>query len=225
MSDWSAQIDRQQARYRDGEQRLANVPDADTRQRQLTRMGNAAYGAALSLLMAGRSGEAAEWFARAAERYRESYGDAPPGSWGRPIGALKARILAGDWDSAAREARWALELGAEETDSPIGRYAAALAHLTLGADEEARVHADAIRTRPEDDFPTDVGDALAMIAAGTDAIGYDEEIESVLESFETREEYLEDVAVADTVVVLRALAERRGLHAELASPLLPPSTV
>ena len=31
----------------------------------------------------------------------------------------------------------------------------------------------------------------------------------------------EIVPVADTVVVLRALAERRGLHAELASALLP----
>jgi len=39
--------------------------------------------------------------------------------------------------------------------------------------------------------------------------------------FETREEYLEDIAVADTVLVLQALATRRELAAELASPLLP----
>jgi hypothetical protein len=43
----------------------------------------------------------------------------------------------------------------------------------------------------------------------------------VLESFETREEYLEDVAVADTVLVLQALAARRGFAVELESPLLP----
>jgi hypothetical protein len=62
-----------------------------------------------------------------------------------------------------------------------------------------------------------------MIAAGTDAIGYVEAIESVLESFETRDEYLEDVAVADTVLVLQRLAEARDLRADLASPLLPPT--
>jgi hypothetical protein len=43
----------------------------------------------------------------------------------------------------------------------------------------------------------------------------------VLESFETREEYLEDLPVADTVLVLQALAQRRGIAAELSSPLLP----
>ena len=128
---------------------------------------------------------------------------------------MKARLLAGD--PAEDEARWALDAGAAEADSPIGRYAAALAYLVLGEDEQARVDADAIRTR--DDFPRDVGDALSMIAAGTDAVGYVEAVESVLESFETRTDYLEDVAVADTVLVLQALAERRDLHADLESEL------
>jgi hypothetical protein len=45
----------------------------------------------------------------------------------------------------------------------------------------------------------------------------------VLESFETREDYLEDLPAADTVVVLQALAARRDLAAELSSPLLPRS--
>src|SRR5205085_11092771 len=106
---------------------------------------------------------AAEWFARAAQRYRESFADAPPGSWGRPIGAIKARLLAGDWAGAEEDARWALEAGAAETESPIGRYAACLALLVPGRAAEARVHADAIRVR--DDFPRDVGDALAFVAA------------------------------------------------------------
>ena len=43
----------------------------------------------------------------------------------------------------------------------------------------------------------------------------------MLESFETRDEYLEDIPVADTVLVLQALAERRGMAAPLASDLLP----
>src|SRR5947208_1085168 len=41
------------------------------------------------------------------------------------------------------------------------------------------------------------------------------------ESFGTRDAYLEDVPVADTVLVLQALAARRGMAAELESQLLP----
>jgi hypothetical protein len=214
--DWDAHVQRERERYADGEARLPDEPDA--RQRQLTRLGNAANGAALSLLMAGRTEEAAEWFARAADRWRESSADAPAGSWGRPIGAIKARVLAGDWEGAAADARWALEAGAAEAESPIGRYAAALALVVLERYEEARPHADAIRTR--DDFPAAVGDALAFVCA-EDVLGYAEAAEAVLESFETRDEYLEDIPVADTVLVLQALAARRGMAAELSSPLLP----
>jgi hypothetical protein len=45
----------------------------------------------------------------------------------------------------------------------------------------------------------------------------------VLESFATRDEYLEDIPVADTVLVLQALAEPRDIAADLSSPLLPKS--
>jgi tetratricopeptide (TPR) repeat protein len=214
--DWQKHLEREEERYRDGESRLPDDPDE--RQRQLTRMGNAAGGAGLALLMAGRQDEAAEWFDRAASRYRESYALAPPGSWGRPIGALKSRILAGDWDGAEQEARWALDEGAAEAESPIGRYAGALALLTLGRDEDARPVASSIRER--DDFPHDVADALATLAA-EDTLGYTYAIESVLESFEQRDEYLEDMPVADTVIVLQALAGRRQMAADLASALLP----
>ena len=78
--------------------------------------------------------------------------------------------------------------------------------------------ADGLRTH--EDFPAPVGDALAMIAA-EDPVGYIEAVEAVLESFETRDEYLEDLPVADTVLVLQALAARRNMAAELSSPLLP----
>lgn len=132
---------------------------------------------------------------------------------------IKNRLLAGDREGAEEAARLALDAGAADAESPIGRYAAALALLVLGRDAEARVHADTIRVR--DDFPAPVGDALATIAA-EDPLGYVEAVEAVLESFETRDEYLEDVPVADTVLVLQALAERRGMAAELGSPLLPP---
>jgi tetratricopeptide (TPR) repeat protein len=216
--DWTAHLEREESRYRDGEARLSQAADADARQRQLTRLGNAAGGAGLALLMQGRSEEAADWFGRAAGRYRESFADAPPDSWGRPIGAIKALVLAGDWPAAEEAARWALEAGAVEAQSPIGRYAAALALLVLGRDADARPHADAIRTRG--DFPSAVGDALAYLAA-QDLLGYTEAVETVLESFETRQEFLEDLPVADTVLVLQGLAARRGLVVELGSPLLP----
>jgi hypothetical protein len=218
VEDWNAHLEREERRFRDGEQRLPEAPDADTRQRQLTRIGNAASGAGLALLMLDRGDEAREWLARAAEHYRESYANAPPGSWGRPVAMIKSCILGGDWAAAEQEARFALEAGAEGAESPIGRYAAALALLVLGHDDQARVHADAIRVR--DDFPGPVGDALALIAA-EDPLGYIEAVEAVLESFETRAEYLEDIPVADTVLVLQALAARRGMSAELSSPLLP----
>jgi tetratricopeptide (TPR) repeat protein len=178
--------------------------------------GNGAYGAGLAHLMRGDEPAARRWFRRAIEAYRQSWADAPPESWGRPIAGMKSRLLVGE--DAAAEAEWALDAGADEALSPIGRYAAALAHLVRGEDADARVHADAIRTR--DDFPNDVGDALAALAAH-DRIAYVEAVESVIASFEQRSEFLEDVAVADTVLVLQALAEPRELRADLDSPLLP----
>jgi hypothetical protein len=216
--DWAEHARREHSRYRDGEGRLPDAVDQDARQRQLARMGNAAAGAGLALLMRGDTNEARNWFRRGVERYRESSELAPSESWGRPIAILKARILSADWAGAQADATWTLEQGAAEAGSPIGRYAATLALLVLDRDEEARVLADGLRTR--DDFPAPVGDALAFIAA-QDPIGYIEAIEAVLESFETRQDYLEDLPVADTVIVLQALAARRDMAAELSSPLLP----
>lgn len=220
MTDWAAHARREEERYRDGEGRLPDAEDHDVRQRQLTRMGNAAAGAALAQLMGGNTDSAREWFATAVERYRESYEHAPAGSWGRPIAILKARVLAGDWGGAEDDAEWTLAQRARETDSPVGRYAACLALLVLGRDAEARALADDLRTH--DGFPAAVGDALALLAA-QDTVGYIEAVEEVLESFETRGEYLEDLPVADTVMVLQALAGRRGMAAELSSDLLPGS--
>ena len=217
---WAETEERAAERYREGEARLPEAPDPDTRQRQLTRMGNAAWAAGLAALMDGRAGDARSWLGRAADRYRESWDDAPPGSWGRPIAAMKARLLAGDDDGAAEAARWALGAGAAEAESPIGRYAAGLASAVVGEWDDARVHAGFLRTH--DGFPDDVADTLAFVAA-EDVVGYTQEVEKVLESFEQRTEFLEDVRVADTVLVLQALARRRGMDAELESDLLPPS--
>jgi len=203
--EWSSVVEREAARFASAEKPVLR--------------GNAAYGAGLASLMAGRAGDARAWLARAAEAWRASWADATPTSWGRPIGAIKALLLAGDDAGAAEAAEWALSLGCVDAESPIGRYAAALALLVLERWAEARHQALSIRER--DDFPHAVADALATIAAH-DLIGYDEAVEEVLRSFEEREEYLEDVAVADTVLVLQELARRRGFVDELPqSPVLP----
>jgi hypothetical protein len=221
VADWNEHHRREQERYRDGESRLPDAPDVDTRQRQLTRLGNAAAGAGLALVMQGRRDDAREWFDRACERYRESWPDAPPGSWGRPIAILKARILAGDWSGAERDAAWTLEQGAGAAESPIGRYAAALAYAVLRQWEDMRIAADALRL--DESFPSEVAETLAFVAS-PDPVAYVEAVEAVLESFGTRDAYLEDLPAADTVLVLQALAERRGLaRAQLDSELLPPS--
>ena len=215
--DWNAHFERERARYEDGSGRIPDDPDG--RQRQLTRTGNAAWGAALAQLMRGETDQAAVWFGQAADAYEASYVEAPPGSWGRRVAMIKCSILAGDWRRAEEFARATLGERAAETDSPIGRYAAVLALLTLGRAEDARPVASSLREH--DDFPHDVADSVANIAA-EDAPGYVIAIESVLQSFEHRDEYLEEIPVADTVLVLRALARRRHLAADLASPLLPP---
>jgi len=209
--NWIPHFERERARYEDGEARADPV--------QLVRMGNAAYGAGLALVMAGRHEEARSWLGRAAARWRESWDTAPPDSWGRPIGAVKAMLIAGRDAEVEELARWTLELGAATAASPIGRYAGALALLALERWPEARHVAAGLRGR--DDFPPRVADALAAIAA-EDRLGYAEAVEDVVASFESREEYLEDVAVADTALALQALAAKRGIAHELpSSPVLP----
>jgi hypothetical protein len=209
--EWEALLERERSRYEDGIARL----DPE----QLVRLGNAAYGAGLTLLMLGREAEAGEWLDRAAARWRESWEHATPTSWGRPIGTIKAALIAGRDEDAVGFARWTLELGSEEAESPIGRYAAALALLTLERWADAERVASTIRDC--DDFPRPVAEALAQLSADH-LDGYADAVGAVLESFETRDEYLEDVAVADTVLVLQALARKRQIAAELrASPLLP----
>ena len=215
---WEEHAEREEARYADALARMPAQPDP--RQKQLVRAAMAAGGAGLARLMQGRGAEAAGWFARSAERYRESWPDAPPASWGRLIGALKSRILADDWEGAEADARWALEQDPASGDSPIGAYAAALGRLVLGEDRQAAELAETLRAADQDAFPGPVAEAIAGLAAG-DAGAYAAGCAAVLHSFEAREVYLEDIPVADTVIVLEALAERRGMAARPSSTLLP----
>ena len=208
---WAEQARGAKERYERGAERGLD-------QRQLTQLANAAWACGLWMLMDGRSDESRDWLRTAARRYRESWdAGAPADSWGRPIAAMKALLIAGDDGRDA--ARWALDAGARDAGSPIGVYAACLALLCLGEDVDARTLGSTLRGR--DDFPPAVADAVVTLAA-TDRAGDLLAIEDVLESFEQRDEFLEDVRVADTVLAFQALAAKRDCAVELRpSPLLP----
>jgi hypothetical protein len=209
--DWISLAEEKQARY--------ETTYGEEDERAIVRRGNAAYAAGLALLMAGDPA-APEWLMHAAERWRASWdAGAPRDAWGRPVGAIKASLLAGDDAAAVELARWALELGSATAPSPIGRYAGTLALLVLERWPEARHVAESLREL--EDFPHDVGDALASVAA-PDPVAFAEAVDSLVTSFETRTEHLEDVPVADTALVLDRLAARRGIAHELPdSPVLP----
>src|SRR6266404_9631520 len=152
---WSERAEAAIARYLTGEERGLD-------QRQLTQLANAAWAVGLCLLMDGRRDEAAEWLSRAAARYRESWeAGAPAASWGRPIAAMKALLIADD--DASDAARWALDVGAAEAESPVGRYAATLAYLVLGRDVDARIAAESLVDR--DEFPRGVADTVLVLQA------------------------------------------------------------
>jgi hypothetical protein len=213
LTDWEAIAAAKEERY--------EAQHGELDERALVRLGNVAYAAGLALLMAGSAG-AGSWLDRAAARWRESWDrGAATDAWGRPIGALKAALLAGDERSVDELARWTLSLGSIDAASSIGLYAAALALLALGRLDEAAAPVATLRSR--DDFPEDVAGALMAIATGDDA-SLSATVRSVVRSFETRSDYLEDVRVADTALVVQALARRRGLDCELpASAVLPPA--
>jgi hypothetical protein len=216
MVDWEERAERARARFEDGAARLPD--EQDERQRQLTRMGNAAWAAGLSLLMLGCDDESKEWLVRAAETYRQSWPDAPPGSWGRPIGAMKSRLIAGDWGGARADAEWTLAEGAAASESPIGRYAAVLAHFVRDEDKEAASLATTLLDEPA--IPPAVAASVAALAA-RDGRAYEPAIVALVADFEGRAEFLEDIPVADTVLALHALAAERSIVLSLSSCVLP----
>jgi hypothetical protein len=196
--DWRERYERAAARYEAGETR---EPD----ERQLVQLANSAWAAGLSLLMVGDREAAEDWLWRSAERYRESW-DAGPATdaWGRPIGALKALLIAGA--DASEAARWTLDAGAREAESSIGRYAGVLALLVLERDGDAA----GLAVTLGEGFPADAAAALLALAM-RDRVAFRSAVTAVRQSFEERDAFLEDVPVPDTVLALEALAAQRGL--------------
>ncbi len=202
------------------ERRLATAAGPDEREDfRLAGVAGASWAAGLAALMLGRRDEAGLWLRQAADEYGTSWRAAPPGSWGRPIAMIRCRLIAGDHEGANVDAAAAVEAGALTAAGPIGGYCATLALVVLGRDTEA----EAVATRIADEGlePAVVGDALGALAR-VDGAAFAEARAAVLRSFEQRDAFLEDVRVADTVLVLDALASERGLGSDaLSSELLP----
>jgi len=214
--DWEAKLAWAHAEH---ERRLTTPAAAGERDDlRLAGVAGASWAAGLAALMLNREPEATLVLRRAADEYRVSWEAAPPGSWGRPIAAMRCRLIAGDVDGARVDARLTLDAGVLPAEGPIQRYAAVLALTALGDDRTAAEAEALLEVGLE---PRAVAEALVAIATG-DVRRYLVAAAAVLRSFEEREAFLEEVAVADTVLVLDALARFHGLSpANLSSPLLP----
>ena len=182
---------------------------------ELLTEGVAADGLAFRALFDGRPDEARERLREAAALYRRSWELAPPRSYGRLVAYLKSAVLAGDGPDAAAYARNAL---GGVCDSPTSCYALALAALAAGDDAAA---ADAAERMREGDGAFDrAAEALAALAAG-DGERYRRAVGAIVRDFEGRDAHLTGVPVADTAMLMEALARPRGLAAEPESPLIP----
>ena len=149
----------------------------------------------------------------ASDLYRRSWEVAPPASYGRLIGMLKAAVIAGDAADAAAYARVAVP---DDADSPPARYAVAIASLVEGDRETAGAATVAMRTGS--DAFNRAAAAIEAIVAG-DADAYGQAIRAIVEDFEAREEHLTGVPIADTALMLERLAGDLAAHP--ASALLP----
>lgn len=166
-------------------------------------------------LAGDRAASRAAW-QEAVASYRASWECASPTSFGRLVGMLKAAILAGD---GAEEAEYVERTLAEaEATSPTAAYAQAIAALVLGDDRRAEAWAAMMSGAS----PAFGRTATAIVAlADADAAGYRAALEEIVADFAARESHLTGVAIADTALMLEALAAPRGLRVGLTGPLMP----
>lgn len=153
----------------------------------------------------------------AAALYRQSWELAPPASYGRLIGMLKAALIAGG--PAEDEAAYAAGAVPPEADSPPAHYVRAIVALVRGDDEGAAAAAAGMRAAPSAAFGR-AADAITALAAG-DRDGYGAAVRAIVADFEGRADHLTGVPIADTALMFERLAARRGLAAAPASELLP----
>ena len=162
---------------------------------------------------------AREAFRSAADLYRQSWEEAPPRSYGRLVGMLKAVVLSGDDPgSAAEYARAALAEDPGAADSPTASYALALVALVEGDNGEAGRRAEAMRGGSE---AFDRASAAIAALAARDRDRYVAAVGKIVCDFEERSAHLTGVAIADTALVLERLAAPRGMVAGVQSEVLP----
>lgn len=183
-------------------------------QELLTR-GIATDGDAFRALFEGDRPRARALLAEAAGLYRRSWELAPPRSFGRLVAMEKSAVLAGDPGPAADYVRSQVE---GPGDSPTSGYAVAVAALVRGEDELAVRAAAEMRGGGEAFDRT--AEAIERIVAG-DADGYRAAVEAIVADFATREVHLTGVPIADTAMLMEALAAGRGIAARPDSPLVP----
>ena len=151
----------------------------------------------------------------ASDRYRASWEAAPPDAFGRLVGMLKAAVLVGEGETAARYVHSAL---GDDPSSPTAAYAVAIAALVHGDDARAAAAAEAMRGG-SDAFDR-TADAIAALAVA-DLGAYTAALQAIVDDFAGRSEHLTGVPIADTALMLERLAAARGLASGVRSPLLP----
>ena len=167
-------------------------------------------------LLAGDRVTARTKFGEAAAGYRGSFSCAPPHSYGRLVGMLKAAVIGGNAGEAAAFARTALS-GAAST--PTAGYASAIAALV--GDDADGARRGAMLMRSGDEPFGRAARAVCAIADG-DHAGYAEVCREIVADFAHRTVHLTGVAIADTAVMFEALAAERGMACRPLSPLMPP---
>ncbi|HEV2060214.1 MAG TPA: hypothetical protein VGR11_12725, partial [Solirubrobacteraceae bacterium] len=171
--------------------------------RELMMAAISAEGVAHGALVAGDTEAARAAYADAVAKYRASWALAPPKSYGRLVGLLKAAVLAGDAGAAAEEVREALDGDADAGGSPVASYVLAVAALILGDDDAVAPLADVMDPRGGAFERT--ATALRALAAGNRE-AYADAVAAIEADFAARDEHLTGVAIADTAIMLELIA-------------------
>lgn len=141
-------------------------------------------------------------FREAAGWYWTSYELAPPKSYGRLVGMLKAAVLGG---GGAEQAATVRRLLGDCGSSPTSWYAIAIAALIEG--DRALATRAAGELREGGPAFGRAADAIAAIAAADDAAAR-RAIHAIEDDFAARDAHLTGVAIADTAVLFATLRER-----------------
>lgn len=191
------------------------MPLADGPHLDLLREAIAVEGRGQQALLTGEESAAADALLEASRLYRQSWELASPTSFGRLIGMLKAAVIAGDAKPAAAYARTQLP---DPVETPPASYALAIAALVEEDDATAWAASSGMRAgSPAFIRAADAIDGLV----DHDRERYATALAAIVADFESREEHLTGVRIADTAIMLERLAGARGMACGPASPLLP----